>query len=63
VSEAALGHTDQNAVRAAYRRTRLLDERVDLMQRWSDFVCGHMPALPRRDQVLAEEEASPALSH
>jgi integrase len=63
VSEAALGHADQNAVRAAYRRTRFLDERVDLMQRWSDFVCGHMPAPPKRDQAHAEEETSPALSH
>jgi integrase len=40
VSEAALGHADQNAVRAAYRRTNFLDERVGLMQRWADFVNG-----------------------
>ncbi len=38
VSEAALAHTDPNAVRAAYRRTRFLDERVGLMQRWAEFV-------------------------
>lgn len=40
VSEAALGHADPNKVRAAYRRTRFLAERVHLMQKWSDFVTG-----------------------
>jgi integrase len=39
VSEAALGHADQNAVRAAYRRTDFLNERVEVMTRWADFVC------------------------
>lgn len=38
VSEATLAHTDKNVVRAAYRRTTFLDERVGLMQRWADFV-------------------------
>ena len=40
VSEAALAHSDRDKVRAAYRRTRFLDERKILMQNWSDFVCG-----------------------
>ena len=40
VSEAALAHADPNPVRAAYRRTRFLGERVSLMQQWADFVCG-----------------------
>ena len=40
VSEAALAHADRNKVRAAYRRTRFLDERAGLMQRWAEFVCG-----------------------
>lgn len=40
VSEAALAHVDTNKVRAAYRRTRFLDERVRLMQRWADYVAG-----------------------
>jgi integrase len=39
VSEAALGHADQNKVRAAYRRIRFLAERVELLERWADFVC------------------------
>jgi integrase len=39
VSEAALAHADHNTVRAAYRRTRFLDERIGLMQRWAEFVC------------------------
>lgn len=39
VSEAALAHVDSNRVRAAYRRTRYLEERVGLMQCWATFVC------------------------
>jgi integrase len=38
VSEAALAHKDPNRVRAAYRRTRFFDDRIDLMQKWSDFI-------------------------
>ena len=38
VSEAALAHTDTNRVRAAYRRTRFLDERIVVMQNWAHFV-------------------------
>jgi integrase len=38
VSEAALAHKDRNKVRAAYRRTRFLDERVGVMRAWSKFV-------------------------
>jgi integrase len=40
VSEAALAHTDPNAVRAAYRRTTFLDERRVVMQAWADVVQG-----------------------
>jgi integrase len=40
VSEAALAHTDGNRVRAAYRRTRFLEERTAVMQRWSHFATG-----------------------
>jgi integrase len=39
VSEAALAHADSNEVRAAYRRTRYLEERTGVMQSWADFVC------------------------
>jgi integrase len=38
VSEAALAHADRNRVRAAYLRTRFLEERQLLMQQWADFV-------------------------
>jgi integrase len=38
VSEAALAHADPDKVRAAYRRTRFLDERTELMQVWASFV-------------------------
>ena len=47
VSEAALAHADPNAVRAAYRRTRFLDERVGLMQQWADCVCGDVNTVDR----------------
>ncbi len=53
VSEAALAHADPNAVRAAYRRTRFLDERVGLMQRWAAFVCGVRAAGPEEQQTNA----------
>jgi integrase len=38
VSEAALAHADRDTVRAAYRRTRFLDDRRVLMQHWAEFV-------------------------
>lgn len=34
--ERALAHQDKNAVRAVYNRTAYWDERVELMQWWSD---------------------------
>jgi integrase len=37
VSEAALAHADRDKVRAAYRRTRFIAERVPLMERWAEF--------------------------
>ena len=40
VSEAALAHTDPNAVRAAYHRTDYLDERRGVMERWARYVSG-----------------------
>ena len=40
VSEAALAHADRDKVRAAYRRTRFLEERKLLMQRWAELVVG-----------------------
>ena len=38
VSEAALAHKIPNKVRAAYLRTKFLDERRLLMQQWADYV-------------------------
>jgi integrase len=38
VSEAALAHKIPDKVRAAYLRTRFVDERRELMQQWADFV-------------------------
>ena len=39
VSEAALAHSDQNRVRAAYRRTTYLEERRSVMDKWARVVC------------------------
>ena len=40
VSEAALAHTIPDKVRAAYLRTRFLEERRTVMQQWADHCCG-----------------------
>lgn len=42
VAEAALAHTIQNKVEAAYRRTDYLEKRKSLMRDWGNFCC---PAL------------------
>lgn len=39
VVEAALAHTVEDKVVAAYRRTDFFEKRRQLMQAWSDFVC------------------------
>jgi len=38
VAEAALAHAIPNRVEAAYRRTKYLEQRVDLMARWADYL-------------------------
>jgi integrase len=37
LAERALAHTIQNATEAAYHRTDLLEQRVDMMQAWADY--------------------------
>lgn len=44
VSEVALAHKDSNKVRRAYRRTDYLEERRQLMQRWSEFATSRIDA-------------------
>jgi integrase len=46
VSEAALAHKIPDKVRAAYLRTRFVDERRQLMQQWADFVRSRSVAPP-----------------
>jgi integrase len=43
VSEAALAHKIPDKVRAAYLRTKFLDERRDLMQQWAAYVGSSPP--------------------
>lgn len=38
--ERALSHADKNQVRAAYNRSSYWDERVEMAQWWSDYLCG-----------------------
>jgi integrase len=57
VSEAALAHTDPNAVRAAYRRTTFLDERRVVMQAWADFAGGAL-RVPREEARLRSKTTS-----
>lgn len=40
LSELALAHSDQNAVRAAYARADLLEERRPMMVAWAEFALG-----------------------
>lgn len=44
LAERALAHTVQNKVEAAYHRTDLLDQRRPMMDAWSEFVAGELPA-------------------
>lgn len=39
--EKQLAHTERNAVRAAYNRAQYHNERIELMQYWSDHLDGH----------------------
>jgi integrase len=39
-AERALAHTILNQVEAAYHTTDLLDQRRDMMEKWSQYVCG-----------------------
>jgi len=54
VSEAALAHSDQNRVRAAYRRTTYLDERRDVMQSWADY----LDVVPRVAEPILDNNQS-----
>jgi len=40
VAEAALAHAIPSRVEAAYRRAKYLDQRRDLMAKWSDYLAG-----------------------
>ncbi|MEA1072185.1 tyrosine-type recombinase/integrase [Sphingomonas sp. LY160] len=44
LAEAALAHTIQNKVEAAYRRTNYLDQRRSLMEAWASFIMGETEA-------------------
>jgi integrase len=36
--ERQLAHVDRNAIRAAYQRSELLNERRKMMQAWADYL-------------------------
>ena len=37
-ADKALAHKEKNKTRRAYKRSDLLDQRIGLMQKWSDYV-------------------------
>ena len=44
-AEAALAHTLPNKVEAAYRRTKYLEQRRELMDRWASYLTGEARVL------------------
>ena len=48
IAEAALAHTLENKVEAAYRRTDFLAKRRDLMKAWADFCVPSAKSRSRR---------------
>ena len=68
-AEAALAHTVRNRVEAAYRRSDLLNARVQLMQEWSDYL-GYQGLLDFLEMRMPESigrrrvpEAMPSKEH
>lgn len=53
IAEAALAHTLENKVEAAYRRTDFLAKRRDLMKTWADFC---VPPVKTRSRQQAERK-------
>lgn len=45
VIEAALAHSDRNEVRRAYNRSTYLEQRIDLMNWWGEFVYNRRPLM------------------
>jgi integrase len=65
VSEAALAHKITDKVRAAYLRTRFLDERRQLMQHWARYVATaekHRRNPPSTPSVTSTRESARATS-
>jgi len=48
-AESALAHTVPNRVEAAYRRTKFLDQRKELMDRWGTYCIGSEKSYPQPD--------------
>lgn len=44
LAERALAHTIRNQTEAAYHRTDLLEQRVEMMERWADWIGGEPPS-------------------
>ena len=42
VIDAAMAHKQEDAVKAAYRRTKFLEQRLELMTQWNDFLEGRI---------------------
>jgi len=64
--ERQLAHMERNAIRAAYNRAEYLDDRIELMQWWGDFIEQQCPRLfqnigdlDRSDSASPEKTRSP----
>ena len=67
VIDAAMAHKLDDEVKAAYRRTKFLDKRLELMEAWSDFLEGKTEVAQTLDaahrarlRAKSDLEASPA---
>ena len=60
--EKALAHEDANAVRKAYNRTQYWDQRVRMMQWWSDEIDSLKQLKPTPQGSLAAKEMTPKMT-
>lgn len=62
IVEACLAHDLENEVEAAYLRSSRLDERLEVMQAWADFLEGHTEVRQNLNAALRRRERAKALT-
>lgn len=58
VIDAAMAHKVDDEVKAAYRRTKFLDQRAELMQVWANFLEGRIAIVSRLDAAYRQKKAA-----